>query len=333
MSAQKRRSFKKKLEKYTSQRIALSVIDQKQKELDEECNTMIRTIKRTVAEAFVANTIASEEFYLISGNYFTKIEQEYLPAEIAMVKFSFENGITNKYHTYVAPENIQMGYQADAIEHSTNTHRLAVPPNATGERNYQRILNEMKRFMGEPTPILFTFEENIAMIKSFIRLFANSGNNDDIKVYPLHQLFYEIKVMTAKNSAMERPSFGSINIAKEHLRRYDCVLTAGTACAYHELDCGKHCPLSHVQHWAYILFHHICGDLNIKLISGEHSPCEGQSSRSAIASNVVTGLTARVDRVLSVQNDKDIPTLASRINRKRPGGALKSPKISTFDST
>lgn len=72
------------------------------------------------------------------------------------------------------------------------------------------------------------------MIKSFIQAFIDFGNNDDLeryRVYPLHQLFFEIKEMAVKNNPVERKSFKSIHIAEEHLRREDYAYLAGTACA------------------------------------------------------------------------------------------------------
>lgn len=269
---------KKEVEKYTSQGIALSVIEKEQKQLEQEHRTMMRTIQSTVVDAFTDNTIVSQEFIFISGNYFINVDENYLPAEVAMVRFSFENGIVNKFHTYVDPEKVPLGYQFDAKDNSEKTHRLPIPPKAKGEANYEIILDNMKTFMGDPTPILFTTKENIAMIKSFIQAFIDFGNNDDLeryRVYPLHQLFFEIKEMAVKSNPVERKSFKSIHIAEEHLRREDYAYLAGTACAFHEeLDCAKYCALAHVQNWAYIFLDHVCVDLNIDLIPGKHFPSE-----------------------------------------------------------
>lgn len=125
---------KKEVEKYTSQGIPLSVIEKEQKQLEHEHRTMMRTIQSTVVDAFTNNSeftscrscdgwwwylvwlitqvyfpffsnqeIASQEFIFISGNYFINVDENYLPAEIAMVRFSFENGIVSKFHSYVDP--------------------------------------------------------------------------------------------------------------------------------------------------------------------------------------------------------------------------------------
>lgn len=57
----------------------------------------------TLFFCFVA--MGSEEFYFISGVYFLKENEneKYLPAELALVKYTFESGIVAKYHTYINP--------------------------------------------------------------------------------------------------------------------------------------------------------------------------------------------------------------------------------------
>ncbi|KAG4080743.1 hypothetical protein HA402_005923 [Bradysia odoriphaga] len=384
MTAQQRGPFEKQAkeskcgprreaEKYTSQGIALSVIEREQKKLEQDNRTMMRTIQNTVVDAFTNNTIASQEFIFISGNYFINIDEHYLPAEIAMVRFSLEHGIVSKFHTYVDPEKVPLGYLFDAKDNSEKTHRLPIPPHSKGERNYKRILDQMKMFMGEPMPILFTSKENIAMIKSFIQSFIDFGNNGDIesyRVYPLHQLFFQIKENAVKNSDIERKSFKSIHIAEEHLKRDDYAYLAGTACTYHEeLDCAKYCALAHVQNWAYIFLDHICVDLKIDLISGKHFPPEidishvndvtqsdlsvsnfndtemnatndtkdrtymdeGQSSRPVTASDVPTSYwSGRPQRPEVVQSNDEAFPSLGSRNRKS-GAAFKRPNQRVID--
>lgn len=42
------------------------------------------------------------------GNYFYKNKQDqYSPAEIAMAKFTFRDGITKRYHTFINPSELR----------------------------------------------------------------------------------------------------------------------------------------------------------------------------------------------------------------------------------
>ncbi|KAJ6633186.1 Protein maelstrom like [Pseudolycoriella hygida] len=283
-----KRGPQKEVEKFTSQGIALSTIEQQQRELENANRTMLRTIKEIVQNGFTNNCIGSQEFVFISGNYFIKKDDIYFPAEIAMVKFSFESGVISKFHTYVNPESLPMGYLNDAKEHSADTHQLPYPPNAKGEKNYTAVLNAMHSFLGNPSelPPLFTAKEEITIIKSFLQQFCPRDEPELVnryRVYPLHQLFYEIKEEAVRNSVQGTP-FKSIHIAEAHLNRDHYSYISNIACTYHEeMDCVKYCALASVQKWTLVFFDHICVDLNIRVEVGKHFPPEVDISHLSMA--------------------------------------------------
>lgn len=53
--------------------------------------------------------MATEAYYFVAGNYFCHKQCEsgtiYFPAEIAIIKFTFEDGVVQKFHTYINPGN------------------------------------------------------------------------------------------------------------------------------------------------------------------------------------------------------------------------------------
>lgn len=125
MNAQQRGPFKR----LTSQGIPVSVIENEEKQIENARRTMTRTIKEIVSNAFNTNCmfiwsisvaqisfniffiyflqgIGSQEFFFISGNSFTNLDNLYLPAELAMVKFTFDSGIVSKFHVYVNPGKV-----------------------------------------------------------------------------------------------------------------------------------------------------------------------------------------------------------------------------------
>lgn len=115
----------KEEEKYTSQGIPVSHIENEQRQVEDARRTMTQTIKQIVDNAFINNSrltrrenvrsffkfdffpsiaaMGSQEYFFISGIYFARIKEDYLPAELAMVKFTFENGVVSKFHSYINP--------------------------------------------------------------------------------------------------------------------------------------------------------------------------------------------------------------------------------------
>lgn len=160
--------------------------------------------------------IKEQPFYFISAVYFCRVaDGDYVPAELAISSYSFENGITNKYHTFIKPLTLPYGYAADARDHAAATHQLDVPPKAQGESNYGRIYDDIVRFIKPKNGfnqsaatknnlVVFTSAAQRELIESILSQFALDDDvNDDIQieVFPLEELFYVLKIksMDVKN--------------------------------------------------------------------------------------------------------------------------------------
>lgn len=115
--------------KYTSYGIAVSDMERERTEFEEKNRNIIRTIQTTVVDAFANSSeypgliwsefevvvwlcfytfsaIGLYEFVFISGNHFIKIDKDYLPAELAMIRFTVEKGIINQFYTPINPGKI-----------------------------------------------------------------------------------------------------------------------------------------------------------------------------------------------------------------------------------
>lgn len=117
-------------EKRTTQGIAFSVVDRVQKARADEEKQMMDRINELLNQftvpvgmyrdweedqfklaAFhiftslwlVSTGICSYPFFLMSGNYFYRKQDKFVPAELALVKFSFRSGIQDRYHAYLNP--------------------------------------------------------------------------------------------------------------------------------------------------------------------------------------------------------------------------------------
>lgn len=116
-----------------------------------------------------------------------------------------------------------MGFRNDAKNWSEKCHQLPFPPDAKGERNYALILQQINNFMGHESqlPPLFTTKNDIPIIESLIRQFCATTDEDPnrYRVYPIHQLFFEIKEEAVRNS-INGTSFRSIFVAEAQLNRF-----------------------------------------------------------------------------------------------------------------
>lgn len=123
-------------ERYTSQGVAFSEIERQKEEAVKKKNDMVSRIKKLIDDGFMENSktrhafifriafvpfrsflisfflffcclftaIADQMFYFMMGNYFCKTHENlYVPAEVAVTRFSLKSGICSRYHTYVNP--------------------------------------------------------------------------------------------------------------------------------------------------------------------------------------------------------------------------------------
>lgn len=127
-----------------------------------------------------------------------------------------------------------MGYKLDAKKNSEETHRLPLPPNAMGERNWPNLLKQIFAFIdGSPTqvPALYTDENQIPIITSFLKTFCIEANEEtEFRIYPLQNLFYALKQESCKYCLEEDNGFVSIHIANAILQRDEYDYRSGIAC-------------------------------------------------------------------------------------------------------
>lgn len=162
---------------------------------------------------------------------------------------------------------------------SDSTHRLPIPPHAMGTENWEDVFQQILEFItidGIVHP-LYTLPEHMPMIKSFIRQFCQCDDSCDpntIPIYSLTFMFFVLKQQTSKYGVNgNSKGFNSIHTAQTMLDRDIYDYTAGISCTYHEdNDISKYCALSFCTRWSFTISDHVCLDLNIKLILGQHVP-------------------------------------------------------------
>lgn len=97
-----------------------------------------------------------------------------------------------------------------------------------GQKNYRLILDEIEKLMenGSELPPLFTWKDDIPMIKSLMHQFCTFTDTDTdtgrYRVYPLQQLFLEIINKTMQNSNAKTQSFRLIH-AEQYLNHVVCL--------------------------------------------------------------------------------------------------------------
>uniref|UniRef100_T1PAS7 PiRNA pathway germ-plasm component n=1 Tax=Musca domestica TaxID=7370 RepID=T1PAS7_MUSDO len=265
--------------KLTCTGVPVSQIEKEKLDQENKERLMKRDIETTVSRSVQNDELENQNYFFIMVNYFTKTLKGgvYVPAELAVCKFSLKEGVSRVYQTLINPGVNIYGHQYEAQHHSETTHNLPLPPNALGDKNLANIYNEILKFIRDDDsnsyPPIYTHRDCIHIVESVLEfLKADIGaNNTELKVYPIQYLLYIMKEATCEAGELEKPK--SFYITDAYFERDFFEFQIGIGCQYHEdIDKCKYCTQSYVTRWGYMFGDYMCGDLAIPLIPGRHCP-------------------------------------------------------------
>lgn len=232
-------------------------------------------------------------FFFVKTSSFHYSIKGIFPAELAIAKFSLQQGIFEEIQIRINPGELPMGSLNWAQSVSEKTHRFPLPPNCPGEADYMSILAKMIRFMDpfDKLPILYTegnheysprpLDETRRAIE---KIFYESQEDDVLrclKVYPIEELFFMLqkKSVISKNrlNGTVDKTFPSLVYAFTQFG-HDSYRYITPGCKFHNKeesvhqDSEHHCCLSKVRRYAYTISEWCSDRKRYPLIAGQHYP-------------------------------------------------------------
>ncbi|XP_055541232.1 protein maelstrom homolog [Wyeomyia smithii] len=270
-------------EKYTSQGIPFSQIErEKQARLKKE-QSIRRTVSELIQTAAGNNALDKMEVFLISFNYFCKTTAEiYIPAEMAIIRYSLEQGVIDKLHMFINPGNIPLGLAYEANILSEETHRLPTPPDAMGETNFEEIFEKIldfTQYKDKKHRLFFAEEKQAAVVENILEQLANESKfPGKFVVCPLGDFFFQLK-RASEREGLDICLFPAKTVADILLKKDNYEYTGGIACEFHEkLEVSRFCCLSKIIRLSYIISDSCCLDLNIEMVAGRHLPMNADTT-------------------------------------------------------
>ncbi|KAF2899790.1 hypothetical protein ILUMI_06388, partial [Ignelater luminosus] len=255
-----------------------------QKEETEKLEAQARIVQEivtTISSAVLAHALEDTYFYILHIDIFCYMNsaKKYLPAEIAISRFNLNRGITpeNVFHAFCKPGPMPLGYAYEIKQRSKLTHQISYPDDQPS--NLQDVFKDLVQFLSYDTnninrlPPVYTFGKNRYAIQEIIKtLCYDFGyNNDFIKVYPLENLFYNLK--TCAYECNQRESNWTLSFAIMELEKDVYEYISDIGCEFHKSSgISHHCSKSHVIRWAYTILDSCCQNYNVPLVAGQHVP-------------------------------------------------------------
>lgn len=200
-------------EKLTCTGVPISLVEKERADQEKKERQMKRDIEETVRKSASHGQLETQTYYFIMANYFTKTLKEgiYVPAEIAVAKFSLKGGVQQVYQTLINPGVNIYGHQYEAQHLSDTTHKLPLPPNALGGTKLGMIYNDILNFVRDSKsgnyPPVYTHRDSIHIVESVLQFLKADveANNVGLNVYSIQHLLFVMKEVTCDAGELEKP--------------------------------------------------------------------------------------------------------------------------------
>lgn len=235
----------------------------------------------------VGKELKKEPFYFIHFQYLCKTEEgDYLPAEIAVIEYSIEKGITKTLHRFIEPGKIPTGYRFTCIQNSEDTHRIPVENFEKADSNYRGLWVQLENFINPEgskpeNPPLYClgaghYYEAVEYCLDWIHMKACLGVPNSIrKIYEVESLFQEMHAhignQVSKASCIDA------------LTSSDWDYDRNTKCEYHEELEVKDCALAIVHKYGYAISDGLCEAFDVQLTKN-HLPVREETGAITVLS-------------------------------------------------
>ncbi len=239
--------------------------------------------------------IQQQPWYLIKFQTFCKSEVNpyapeldyspfyYVLAEVALVEFSIEQGITNTYHAFIKPNTVPLGYRSQCMESERDVHQIPFDNFGRVTSTYAEIYSSIKTFVhlrqeNNYYAPMFCLGEDVDQARFGIKFLQDMsgqrkmpGMDGDLteKVFDLECLY--MYLVDVREQSIQYAA------ANEDLTRYTYDYSPNTACDFHEDKAGVvSCALGTCKRHCYLMSDVLCGLYEVELTEN-HLPIEKET--------------------------------------------------------
>jgi len=258
------------------------------------------------------------QWHVAHFNYLARTDDDfYIPCEVAVVKFSVAEGVTQAWTELISPlDSIPLGYKYRCVRHSRVTHNLT-DDFEDYETDYKTVVRSLKEFLGGPghlpsssLPPLYVMpgvETEAAQCILRFMLDHASLPTEEMRVYPLPQLLLTLC-----------PLIPSFSLATSLLTSDPFSHQPSLSCWLHSsLNNHHHCSLSIAARRAFSFLHAAKETFpGVRWLEGNHFP----SSKTAVSDpRSSERLALKYSLVKEERINRFIPV---------PGGVTRLPQFS-----
>ncbi|XP_023216714.1 protein maelstrom homolog isoform X1 [Centruroides sculpturatus] len=224
---------------------------------EEKAEEAMKFVERYIFQMKSVDEVKETHFFIIDFNVLCCTDDEYIPLEVGIIKYSIKGGIEDCFHTFINAGPIPIGYSRTAMQHSDDTHKIPVSQFTLSESNYLKICKSIENFVNsgrnEIAPV-FCLEENIKQNQGCLDWLCKKAtyyNIQNIQCYSLVYLLMELR-------AYVYHAFPCKIAAADMLHSFTYDYVTKTRCDYHEDLDNIYCALGSVKRLCFLLSDAVC---------------------------------------------------------------------------
>jgi len=220
-------------------------------------------------------------FTLAHANIFVRTpdKNEFVPAEIALLRFSIEGGILDTIQFFPKPGKIPDGYKYSCMEKSDLSHKIPLEAPLKDGTDLERTLTEakftytsdqviissIKKFLNG-TETVFCMPEIDDNVQGVLDSITSRSGQPRMKVTVLE--LPELLFILAGHDMIPTPTMAQLEFERERFQYHQDL-----GCDWHEeeTDTNK-CSLSFVHRWAFTVLGFTNIRFDVDKVEGQHVP-------------------------------------------------------------
>jgi len=273
--------------KFAATQESLSAIARRDKAEREMAEFKEEYVDKMIDIAEKHGTLNSKTFILVHANIFVKTEDTKpitVPAEIAVLKFSIQDGLSEDFQAFIEPGTIPVGYKRLCFERAERGHKIPVyldmeQPGADGSSGLEytdpdTVLAQLERLMGSADcRALFTMPDHIEQAGDVLAVLASRAG----KIAAPAPLLLSLPTLLARlhrpiQQARPLSSLTLTHLAEAELERQRFQFVPLQKCCWHEERETEDCSRAWVRRWAFSVLDICCGLHGVIPVSGKHLP-------------------------------------------------------------
>ncbi|KAL1458555.1 hypothetical protein WDU94_008693 [Cyamophila willieti] len=316
-----------KNKKLTSDGVSVAVIERQAQE--KRLKKKIEFMEIEKQFNFDTNTILPMEIVVIHVNWFCKIgEDSFVPAEIALARFSLQEGFIDAYHCF--PQyDFPPGTKGESKAHSERTHQIPLFDFPEKLEKWPQIFRDIVKYLskgnskfleeGNCFP-LYTMNDDVNDITSrnavrcVLNLITSSaiygetftGENPHEKYFKLYDLSKLLTELKRKDPALSHNAPLLDEKVWDGFLRQDMYLQSPKiACQWHDdRDLVPKCSRTRCLSWVFIMCNQ-CKFMNYPMIPGRHMPVTATLDEVTLSQHSSSAYNEDEDEFLSERQFED----------------------------